>query len=166
MAKKSVVDIVEDKNPTFANMIKDIRDQKELEKSLVYYLREKEKLLIAKARDEELIKLKEKKAELSKPYNQTISALKNMITCIYKFGHRFENELKEEFERNLVQYNKQLTYIKSQKDENEELQSITEAINEINEDYKTIKDLELKCEYIAHIIKERYDLDEPKEIEI
>jgi methyl-accepting chemotaxis protein len=166
MAKKNVVDIVEDKNPTFANMIKDIRDQKELEKSLVYYLREKEKLLIAKARDEDLTKLKEKKGELSKPYNQTITALKNMITCIYKFGHRFENELKEEFEKNLVQYNKQLSYIKSQKDENEELQSVTEAINEINEDYKTIKDLELKCEYIAHIIKERYDLDEPEKIEI
>jgi hypothetical protein len=84
MSKKTIDEIVEEKLPTFANMIKDMRNKEELEGSLIIYLREKEGLIIQKARDEELVQLKERKAKLSKPYNQTISALKNMMECIYK----------------------------------------------------------------------------------
>ena len=77
MSKKTIDEIVEEKLPTFANMIKDMRNKEELEGSLIIYLREKEGLIIQKARDEELVQLKERKAKLSKPYNQTISALKS-----------------------------------------------------------------------------------------
>ena len=167
MAKKSIDDIVEDKYPTFANMMKDVRSKVELDKNLVVYLRQKEGLIVTKARDEELLRLKDKKAELSKPYNQTIGALKKMINCIYKFGHKFEDDLKEKFESNLVEYQTQLAYIKMRKDEDRELELVDEAITEINSEFDpTIKQLEQKCEYISWLKKERYELDEPKEIEI
>lgn len=167
MAKKTVDEIVEEKHPTFANMMKEIRTKEELDKNLVVYLRQKEQVIITKERDEELIKLKEKKAELSKPYNQTISALKKMTNCIYKYGHKFENAMKEQFEKDLVEYSKQLSYLKRRKDEDDDLTIISEAIADINEDYNpTIKLLELKCEYISWLSKERFELDEPKKIEI
>tara|TARA_R100000951_G_scaffold116766_1_gene130587 strand:+ start:24610 stop:25113 length:504 start_codon:yes stop_codon:yes gene_type:complete len=167
MAKKTIDEIVEEKYPTFANMMKDIRLVEELDKTLVIYLRQKESLVIQKARDEELIRLKDLKAELSKPYNQTISALKKMINCIYKFGHKFENDLKEKFESNLVEYQTQLSYIKMRKDADRELELVGEAIADINGDFDpTIKKLEQQCEYITWLKKERFELDEPKEIEI
>lgn len=163
MSKKTIDEIVEEKMPTFANMIKDMRNKEELEKTLVIYLREKEGLVILKARDKELVDLKERKARLAKPYNQTISALKNMMECIYKFGHKFESELKEEFEKNLIAYARQLSDVKKQKDEDKELNAINELIKEINEDYDpTIKTLELKSEYVSFILKERFNLDVPK----
>lgn len=166
MAKKSIEDIVEDKLTTFANMMKDIKSKDELNKTLIVYIRQKQDLIIAKSRDEELMKLKERKAELSKPYNQTINALQTMITCIYKFGHKFESEMKSEFENNLVQYGKQLSYIKVKKAEDTELNAVSELIKEINEDYDpTIKTLELKCEYITHLLKTRFS-DEPIEIQV
>lgn len=160
MAKKTIDEIVEDKHPTFANMMKEIRTKDELDKSLIIYLRQKEDLVVQKARDEELIALKEKKAELSKPYNQTIGALKKMMNCIYKFGHKFEDSLKEEFDKNLVNYAKQLAKVKAEKDADKTLLAVTEAIAEINEDYNpTIKTLEQKCEYISWLLKERFDED-------
>ena len=166
MAKKNIQDIVEDKLTTFANMMKDIKSKEELVKTLVVYLRQKQDLIIQKSRDEELTKLKERKAELSKPYNQTISALQTMMTCIYKFGHKFENGLKEEFEKDLVQYGKQLSHIKAKKDEDEELNAVADLIKEINEDYDpTIKTLELKCEYIAFLLKTRF-VDEPTQVQV
>jgi len=162
MSKKTIDEIVEEKLPTFANMIKDIKSKEELEKNLVVYLRQKEDLIIQKARDEELLELKEKKAELSKPYNQTISALKKMTNCIYKFGHKFEDNLREEFERNLVGYARQLSTVKMQKDEDSKLNAVNEAIKDINEDYNpTIKTLEQKCEYISYMLKERFSAEEP-----
>jgi hypothetical protein len=167
MAKKSIKDIIEEKHPTFANMIKDVKSKEELDKNFIIYLRQKEDLIIQKARDEELVKLKAKKAELSKPYNQTISALKKMTNCIYKFGHKFEAEMREQFEKDLIEYAKQLSYIKMKKEEDRELQLVSEAITDINGDYDpTIKLLELKCEYISLFGKERFGLDEPKKIEI
>ena len=163
MSKKTIDEVVEEKLPTFANMIKDMRIKEELEASLVIYLREKEGLIIQKTRDEELVQLKERKAKISKPYNQTISALKNMMECIYKFGHKFESDLKQEFERNLVAYARQLSDIKRQKDEDKELAAINEMIKEINEDYDpTIKTLEMKCEYVSFVLKERFNIDAPK----
>lgn len=163
MSKKTIDEIVEEKLPTFANMIKDMKSKEELEGSLIIYLREKEGLVIQKARDEELVQLKERKAKLSKPYNQTISALKNMMECIYKFGHKFEADLKQEFEKNLVAYSRQLSDVKRQKDQDSELTAINEMIKEINEDYDpTIKSLEMKCEYVSFILKERFDVDAPK----
>jgi hypothetical protein len=163
MSKKTIDEIVEEKMPTFANMIKDMRNKEELEKTLVIYLREKEGLVILKSRDKELVDLKERKAKLAKPYNQTISALKNMMECIYKFGHKFESELKEEFEKNLIAYARQLSDVKKQKDEDKELNAINELIKEINEDYDpTIKALELKSEYVSFVLKERFNLDVPK----
>jgi len=163
MAKKTIDEIVEDKLPTFANATKEIKTVDELNKTLVTYLRQKEQVIIAKARDEELIKLSKKKAELSKPYNQTISALKKMSECIYKFGHKFENSLKEEFEKNLVGYARQLSNIKAEKDADEQLNALTEYIKEINDDYNpTIKTLEMKCEYISWLLKERFGADGPK----
>lgn len=162
MGKKTINEIVEEKLPTFANMIKDMTTKKELEGSFILYLREKEGLIMQKERDEELLKLKNKKAELSKPYTQTISALKKMMNCVYQFGHKFENELRQEFEKNLAQYAKQLSHVKRQKDEDLELYAVNEAIKDINEDYNpTIKTLELKCEYVAYHIKERFEFDEP-----
>lgn len=167
MAKKTVDEIVEEKYPTFANMMKDIRSKEELNKNLIVYLRQKEDIIIAKERDEELNKLKEKKAELSKPYNQTISALKKMTTCIYKYGNKFEDSMKVQFEKDLILYNSQLSHLKRIKDEDDDLRIVAEAIADINEDYNpTIKLLELKCEYISWLSKERFELDEPKEIEI
>jgi len=164
---KSIDEIVESKHPTFANMIKDMASSEELNKALVIYLRQKEDLIIQKSRDEELLRLKAKKAEISKPYNQTISALKKMMTCIYKFGHKFEAELKSEFEKNLVLYAKQLTHVKLQKGQNSELAAADELIKDINEDYNpTITLLELKCEYVAWYAKERFGTDETKEVEI
>ena len=161
--KKQNNEIVEEKYPTFANAIKDIKTVDELDKSLVVFLRQKEDLTIQKARDPELIKLKAKKAELSKPYTQTIGALKKMQGCIYMFGNKFEAELKAEFEKNLVAYARQLSAIKREKAADNDLNILTEAITDINEDYNpTIKQLELKCEYIAWFIKERFDVDEPK----
>lgn len=166
MSKKTIVDIVEEKLTTFANMMKDIKTTEELNKTLIVYLRQKEEVIIAKARDEELNKLKEKKAELSKPYNQTISALKKMSECIYKFGHKFEEDLKVEFERNLVAYARQLSNVKAQKDADDTLNAVSDAIKEINEDYNpTIKTLEMKCEYISYLLKERFGSEEmPVEI--
>jgi uncharacterized protein involved in tolerance to divalent cations len=163
MAKKTIDEVVEEKMPTFANMIKDMRSKDELEGSLVIYLREKEGLLIQKARDEELSQLKERKSKLAKPYNQTISALKNMMECIYKFGYKFEADLKDEFEKNLVAYARQLSDVKRQKDEDKELNAINEMIKEINEDYDpTIKALEMKCEYVSFVLKERFSVDVPQ----
>lgn len=163
MAKKTIDEIVEEKLPTFANMMKDIKSTEELNKTLVVYLRQKEQLIITKARDEDLIRLKEKKAERSKPYNQTISALKKMSECIYKFGHKFEEELKDEFEKNLVAYARQLSSVKAEKDADEELNALTEAIKEINDDYNpAIKTLELKCEYISFLLSVRFGADKPQ----
>ena len=54
MSKKTIDEIVEEKMPTFANEIKGMRSKEELEGSLIIYLKEKEGLLIQKARDEEL----------------------------------------------------------------------------------------------------------------
>jgi len=163
MSKKTIDEIVEEKMPTFANMIKDMKTKDELEKSLVIYLREKEGLIIQKNRDEELVQLKERKAKISKPYNQTISALKNMMECVYKFGHKFEADLKDEFEKNLVAYSRQLSDVKLQKDKDKELNAINEMIKEINEDYDpTIKTLELKSEYVSFMLKERFGVDAPK----
>ena len=76
MAKKSIEDVVEEKLPTFANMIKDIKTKDELTKTLIVYIRQKEEIMVKVAKDEELIKLKAKQSELAKPYNQTINALK------------------------------------------------------------------------------------------
>lgn len=168
MSKKTIDEIVEEKYPTFANMIKDIKSKDELNKTMAVYLRQKEDLIIKKERDEELVSLKKRKSELSKPYNQTISALKNMMSCIYKFGHKFEAELKIEFEDNLVRYGKQLSKVKAEKDEDPELNTISEAIKQINEDYDpTIKTLEQKCEYVAFILKTRFeDDDTTKKVEI
>lgn len=163
MSKKTIADIVEEKLATFANMMKDIKTTDELNKTLIVYLRQKEEVIIAKARDEELNKLKEKKAELSKPYNQTIGALKKMSECIYKFGHKFEEGLKIEFEKNLVAYARQLSGVKAEKDADEELNALSDAIKEINEDYNpTIKTLEMKCEYISYLLKERFGSESPK----
>lgn len=163
MAKKSIDEIVEDKHPTFANMIKEIRSVEELKKTLVIYLRQKEDLVIQKNRDEELQQLKERKAELSKPYTQMISALKKMTNCIYKFGHKFEGELKEKFESNLVDYQLQLSAIKRQKDEDSTLKAVTEAISEINSEFnETINLLQLKCDYVSFIMKERFGIEEAK----
>lgn len=163
MSKKTIDEIVEEKMPTFANEIKSMRSKEELEGSLIIYLKEKEGLMIQKARDEELVQLKERKAKLSKPYNQTISALKNMMECVYKFGRSFENDLKEEFEKNLVAYARQLSEVKRQKDQDTELNAINDMIKEINEDYDpTIKSLEMRCEYVSFVLKERFDLDAPK----
>ncbi len=163
MAKKSIDEIVEDKHPTFANMMKEIGSAAELDKNLIIYLKQKEGLTMQKARDEELLNLKERKAELSKPYNQTIGALKKMMSCIYTFGHKFENEIKEEFEKNLVAYARQLAAVKREKDNDAKLKAISEAISDINGDYDpTINLLGLKCDYIAWLIKERFDVDEPK----
>jgi hypothetical protein len=163
MGKKTIDEIVEEKLPTFANMVKDMKSKEELEGSLVVYLRQKEDIKIQKERDEELLTLKTRKTELSRPYNQTITALKKMMGCIYKFGHKFEEDLKEEFEKNLVGYSRQLADIKRQKDEDKELIAVSEMISDINEDYNpTIKTLELKCEYISFMLKERFDLDAPQ----
>ena len=86
-----------------------------------------------------------------------------MQGCIYMFGNKFEAELKAEFEKNLVAYARQLSAIKREKAADNDLNILTEAITDINEDYNpTIKQLELKCEYIAWFIKERFDVDEPK----
>lgn len=157
MAKKSIVDIVEEKLTTFANMVKDVKSRDEMEKMLVMYLRQKEDLITQKNKDEELNNLKQKKAELAKPYNDTIRALKNMTNCIYQFGHKFENELRKEFEANLLQYAKQLIDVKVAMDDDAELHAVSEAIKDINEDYNpTIKVLEQKSEYIAIMLKERF----------
>lgn len=164
---KSIDEIVESKHPTFANIIKDMKSVDELNKNLIVYLRQKEDLVIKKARDPELNKLKVKKAELAKPYNQTITALNKMTNCIYKFGHKFEAELKTEFEKNLVLYAKQLSHVKYQKDNDRELVAVGSLISDINEDYNpTIKLLELKAGYITWYIKVRFGTDEVKEIEI
>ena len=163
MANKTIDEIVEEKHPTFANAIKEIKNKEELDKTLVIYLRQKEDLVIQKARDEELIALAAKKAELSKPYNQTINALKKMMNCIYKFGHKFEAELKSEFEKNLLLYAKQLAAVKAEKDADASLKAVSDAISDINEDYNpTIKTLELKCEYISWYLKERFGDNTPK----
>jgi transketolase len=157
MAKKSLKEKVEEKHPTFVSMIKDMRTQKELEDSLVVYMREKEGLVMAKERDEELKKLKERKAEISKAYNQTISAIKKMKHCIYKFGYKFEGELREQFEKNLVEYEKQLSSVEFQKQEDEELNAISDLIKQINEDYNpTIQDLDMKCKYVSLCLKEKF----------
>lgn len=162
MSNKKIDDI-EEKHPTFTNMIKDIRDKEELKKTLILYLREKQGLEIQKARDEDLISFKKQKAELSKPYNETISALENMIKCIYKFGHTFEGELKKEFENNLLGYARQLAEVKERKEEDEKLKALQEAIKEINQDYDpTIKLLSLKADYVSYILKTRFEEDAPK----
>lgn len=161
MSKKSLKEKVEEKLPYFTNMIKDMRSKEELEKSLILYLREKEGLVMAKERDEELVKLKTRKAELSKPYNQTISALKKMKSCIFKFGHKFEGELREQFEKNLVEYERQLASVEFQKKEHEELNAISDLINQINEDYNpTIQELDLKCKYVSLYIKEKFGTED------
>jgi hypothetical protein len=163
MAKKTIDEIVEEKHPTFANAIKEIKNKEELDKALIIYLRQKQDLIVQKARDEELIALTAKKAELAKPYNQTINALKKMMDCIYKFGHKFEAELKSEFEKNLVAYAKQLAQIKAEKDADKSLKAVSEAIADINEDYNpTIRILEQKCEYVSWYLKERFDDNAPK----
>jgi uncharacterized protein with gpF-like domain len=160
MAKKTIDEIVEEKLPTFANIIKEIRSSEEMKKNLIVYLRQKEDLIIQKNRDDELENLKKRKSEISKPYTQMIGALKKMTNCIYMFGHKFEGELKQKFEENLVEYAIQLSAIKRQKDENDELKAITEAISEINSEYgDTIKVLEMKCDYISFIMKERFDVE-------
>jgi len=164
MAKKTVKEIVEDKYSTFAQMMKEVHSTIELDKNLIIYLRQKEQLIVTKNKDTELIRLKDLKVELSKPYNQTISALKKMINCIYTFGHSFENDLKVKFEDNLIEYQTQLSYLKLKKDEDNELNLVGEAISEINSDYDpTIKQLEQKCEYISWLKKERFGLSETKE---
>lgn len=163
MSKEKIKEKVEKKLPYFVSMVKEMRTKKELEDSLIIYLREKEGLNMQKERDDKLKALKDKKAELSKPYNQTISAIKKMKNCIYKFGYKFEGELREEFEKNLMIYEKQLSSIEMQKQENEELKAISELISEINEDYNpTIQDLDLKCKYISIEIRERFEEDTPK----
>lgn len=167
MSKKSIKEKVEEKLSTFANMVKDMRTKEELESSLVIYLREKEGLVMRKERDQELNKLKEKKAELSKPYNQTISAIKKMKNCIYKFGYKFEGELKEQFEKNLVLYEQQLSSVEAQKEEDRELEAVSETIKQINEDYNpTIQTLDLKCKYIALVLKEKYSTEEEAKVEL
>lgn len=161
MSKKSFKEKVEEKIPHFTNMIKDMRTKEELEKSLIIYLREKEGLVMAKERDEELSKLKAKKAELSKPYNQTISAIKKMKNCIYKFGYKFEGELREQFEKNLVEYERQLASVEMQKEEDKDLNIISETIKEINEEYNpTIQVLDMKCKYTSLYIKEKFGSEE------
>jgi len=161
MSKKSLKEKVEEKFPQFANMIKDMRAQKELEDSLVIYMREKQGLVMAKERDEELTKLKIKKAELSKAYNQTISAIKKMKHCIYKFGYKFEGELREQFEKNLIEYERQLASVEFQKQEDEELNAISDLIKQINEDYNpTIQVLDMKCKYISFYIKEKFGTED------
>jgi len=161
MSKKSLKEKVEEKLPTFANMVKDMRTKEELEKNLILYLREKEGLVMQKERDIELNKLKNKKAELSKPYNQIISAIKKMKICIYKFGYKFEGELRQEFEKNLVEYERQLAFIESQKEEDRELLAVSEAIKEINEDYNpSIQALDMRCKYISLYLKERFGAEE------
>lgn len=161
MAKKSLKEKVEEKHPDFANMIKDMRNRSELEKSLVVYLRQKEGLVIQKERDEELNKLKAKKAELSKPYNQTISAIKKMKNCIYKFGYKFEGDLREQFEKNLVEYEKQLASVEFQKQQDEKINALSDLINQINEDYNpTIQVLDMKCKYVSLYIKEKFGTED------
>jgi hypothetical protein len=161
MSKKSLKEKVEEKFPQFANMVKDMRAQKELEDSLVIYMREKQGLVMAKERDEELTKLKIKKAELSKAYNQTISAIKKMKHCIYKFGYKFEGELREQFEKNLIEYERQLASVEFQKQEDEELNAISDLIKQINEDYNpTIQVLDMKCKYISFYIKEKFGTED------
>ena len=161
MSKKSLKEKVEEKFPQFANMVKDMRAQKELEDSLVIYMREKQGLVMAKERDEELTKLKIKKAELSKAYNQTISAIKKMKHCIYKFGYKFEGELREQFEKNLIEYERQLASVEFQKQEDEELNAISDLIKQINEGYNpTIQVLDMKCKYISFYIKEKFGTED------
>ena len=163
MAKKTIDEIVEEKYTTFANMMKDIKTSEELNKNFVVYLRQKEQTIITKARDEELIRLKAKQAEISKPYTQTLSALKKMSEAIYKFGHKFEDSLKEEFEKSLVGYARQSAFVKAEKEEDEELNAIKETIKEINEDYNpTIQALTLKCDYISFLLRTRFTTDAPK----
>lgn len=158
---------MEDKNSTFVNIVKDMKGKEELERNMIVLLRQKEELVVKKERDEMLNQLKKKKAELSKPYNETISALKKMINCVYKFGHKFEGDMKEQFEKNLILYNKQLAYMKSKKEEDESLEAVNEAIKEINQDYNSsISELTMKTEYLAYILKVKYDMGEIEEIEI
>jgi hypothetical protein len=162
MANKKIEEI-EEKHPTFTNMIKDMKNKDEVKRTLVIYLREKQGLEIQKARDGDLISFKKQKTELSKPYNETISALENMMKCIYKFGHTFEGELKKEFENNLLSYARQLAEVKEKKEEDEKLKALAEAIKEINQDYDpTIKLLGLKAEYVSYILKTRFEEDAPK----
>jgi len=161
VSKKSLKEKVEEKFPHFVNMVKDMRTKEELEKSLVIYLREKQGLVIQKERDEELNKLKIKKTELSRPYNQTISAIKKMKSCIYKFGYKFEGELREQFEKNLIDYEKQLASIELQKQENRDLMIISETIKEINEDYNpAIQTLDMKCKYVSLYLKEKFGTED------
>jgi len=163
MAKKSIDEIVEEKLPTFANIIKEMKSTEELEKNLIVYLREKEGLVMQKARDERIIKLSKKKTELSRPYTQTISALKKMTECVYKFGHKFEHELRAEFEKNLIGYARQLSHVKAEKDADETLEAVSDALKDCNDEYNpAIKMLELKCEYISFMLKERFGANEPK----
>jgi uncharacterized protein with gpF-like domain len=163
---KTIEEKMEEKNPTFVNIVKDMRGKEELEKNMIVFLRQKEELVVKKERDEMLNKLKKKKTELSKPYNETIGALKKMINCIYKYGHKFEGDMKNQFEKNLILYNKQLAYWKAKKEEDESLEAVNEAIKEINQDYNgSINELVMKCEYLAYILKVKYDMGEIEEIE-
>lgn len=160
---KSIKEKVEQKLPHFVSMVKEMRTKKELEDSLILYLREKEGLNMQKERDDKLKELKTKKAELSKPYNQTISAIKKMKNCIYKFGYKFEGELREQFEKNLIIYEKQLSSVEIQKKEDEQLKVISEMISEINEDYNpSIQELDMRCKYLSLELKERFDLEDVK----
>ena len=60
-------------------------------------------------------------------------------------------------------YARQLSEVKRQKDEDTELNAINDMIKEINEDYDpTIKSLEMRCEYVSFVLKERFNLDAPK----
>jgi hypothetical protein len=163
MAKKTLKEKVEEKLPHFVGMIKDMKTKQELEDSLIIYIRQKEDLVIAKERDEELNQLKAKKTELSKPYNQLISTIKKMKNYVYKFGHKFEDELKKEFEKSLIQYEKQLALLELQKEEDHELSSVSEIIKEINGDYNpAIQELDMKCKYVSLYIKERFMTEEVK----
>ena len=86
-----------------------------------------------------------------------------MIGCIYRFGYKFEDRLKEEFENNLVMYARNLAQVKRQKAEDKELSAVAESVKEIMDDYNpTIKTLEQKCDYINYILKTKFDEDEPK----
>ena len=50
-----------------------------------------------------------------------------------------------------------------EKDEDEEFNAIADAIADINEDYNpTISRLEMKCEYVSYMLKERFDADAPR----
>ena len=160
---KKLQDVVEEKYPVFANSMKDMKTKDELEAALIIYLRQKEDLIVKKSRDEMLNGLKERKAELSKPYNQVISALKKMQNCIYKFGHKFDGSLKEEFDKNLVGYARQLADVKRRKEADKDLVAVSEEIAEINEDYNpSIKQLEMKSDYISWLLKERFDSNAPE----